>query len=65
MSDPASQNSIAGKGWYDCDSQFKSGAGIGPPGTVPHFIDLILQGRLDARGGERQDRAASRETKGL
>ena len=40
MSDPASQNSIAGKGRYDCHSQFTSGAGIGPPGTVPHSIDL-------------------------
>ena len=40
MSDPASQNSIAGMGWYDCHSQFLGGAGIGPPGTVPNFIDL-------------------------
>ena len=40
VSDPASANSIAGMGWLDCHSQFLGGAGIGPPGTVPHFTDL-------------------------
>lgn len=40
VSDPASANSIAGMGWLDCHSQFLGGAGIGPPGTLPHFTDL-------------------------